>query len=70
MALFEVAILTQPTKKEVEEGTGKEELAFGPKFVIAKDAQSAALAAIMGDPDVAAKNIDMTRAQVLVRPFA
>ena len=69
MPLFEVAILEAPTKKEVEEGTGQEKLAFGPSFVIAKDGQSAALRAIMDAPEKASR-IDKSRMQVLVRPFA
>lgn len=68
MALFEVAITIQPTKKELDEGTGKEQLVFGPKPVIARDQQSAALAAIMGEAKTL--DVDMTRATVLVRPFA
>lgn len=68
MPLFEVAIIQQPTKKEAEEGTGVEKLLFGPKPVIGRDGQTAAIAAVTG-PD-APKELDMTRAQVLVRPFA
>ena len=68
MPLFEVAILQKPTKKELEEGTGTEKLVFGPKFVVAQDSQSAAIASVMGEG--APAGLDMTRAQVLVRPFA
>lgn len=68
MPLFEVAITVQPTKKEIDEGTGKEELVFGPKAVIAKDEQSAAIAAVIGGDKPL--TVDMTRATVLVRPFA
>lgn len=68
MPLFEVAIVQQPTKKETEEGTGVEKLLFGPKAVLARDGQTAAIAAVTGAD--APQNIDMTRAQVLVRPFA
>lgn len=68
MPLFEVAIVQQPTKKEVEEGTGQEVLLFGPKAVLARDSQTAAIAAVTGGD--APKALDMTRAQVLVRPFA
>lgn len=67
MPLFEVAIIQKPTKKEVEEGTGAEKLVFGPKAVIARDNQSAAIAAVTG-PD-APTGLDMSRAEVLVRPF-
>ena len=68
MPLFEVAIIQKPTRKEVEEGTGKELLIFGPTAVIARDSQTAAIAAVTG-PN-APKDLDMNRAEVLVRPFA
>ena len=67
MPLFEVAILEKPTKKEAEEGAG-EKLVFGPKAVVARDSQSAAIAAVMAG-DVP-KDIDRQRMEVLVRPFA
>lgn len=67
MPLFEVAIVKKPTKKEIEEDGAVEELVFGPKAVVARDAQGAAIAAVMsGD----APKIDMNKAEVLVRPFA
>jgi hypothetical protein len=68
MPLFEVAIIQKPTKKEAEEGTGSEKLLFGPKAVLAKDGQTAAIAAVTGKD--APQDLDMTRAEVLVRPFA
>lgn len=67
MPLFEVAILSIPTKKEIEEGE-TEKLVFGPKAVVARDAQSAGIAAVTsGDRPT---GLDMNRAEVLVRPFA
>ena len=68
MPLFEVALLKRPTKKEIEEGTGQEELIFGPKAVVAKDAQGAAIVAVMENKDEF-KDVDMARTDVLVRPF-
>jgi hypothetical protein len=68
MPLFEVAIIQKLTKKEAEEGTGSEKLVYGPKFVLAKDGQAAALSAILGE-DKPVK-IDISRCEVLVRPFA
>lgn len=66
MPLFEVAILERPTKKEAEDGAS-EKLVFGPKAVVAADAQSAAITAVMdGEKPV----VDRARMQVLVRPFA
>lgn len=66
MPLYEVAILELPTKKEIEEGTGQEKLVLEPKYVIAKDQQSAAIMAATGEN----MKIDFQRMQVLVRPFA
>ena len=66
--LFEVAILERPTKKEMEESGAVETLVFGPKAVVANDAQGAAIAAVLSGDDVS--KIDKARMQVLVRPFA
>lgn len=65
MPLFEVAILENPTKKEAEDGA-IEKLVFGPKAVVAKDSQSAAISAVL-DEQV---KVDRSRMAVLVRPFA
>jgi hypothetical protein len=64
--LFEVAILEHPTKEEADKGVTSK-LVFGPKPVVAVNEQGALVAALLsGDrPEV-----DMQRAQVLVRPFA
>lgn len=67
MPLFEVAILQKPTKKEAEDG-GCEKLVFGPKSVIANDDQSACIAAVMDGE--APRDLDRSRMEVLVRPFA
>jgi hypothetical protein len=66
MPLFEVAILEKPTKNEAEDGKS-ERLVFGPKAVIARDGQSAGIAAVL-DADKLEVNRD--RMEVLVRPFA
>ena len=66
MPLFEVAILEKPTTKDAEEGKG-ERLAFGPKAIVANDAQSAAIAAVLDDNKI---EVDRQRMEVLVRPFA
>ena len=63
--LFEVAILEHPTKKDAEEGKS-ERLVFGPKAVLGRDAQSAAIVAVM---DGEIKDLDRSRMEVLVRPF-
>ena len=65
--LFEVALVQQPTKKEQEEGQ-MEKLIMPPTPVIARDDQSAAVAAVMQNKDKI--ECDMARVQVLVRPFA
>lgn len=66
MPLFEVAIIEKPTKKEAEDGKG-ERLAFGPKPIVANDAQSAAIAAVLDGEKI---SVDRQRMEVLVRPFA
>lgn len=65
MPLFEVAILEKPTKKQREDGK-VETLKFGPKAVVASDPQSAAIGAVMDEN----LELDLTRTEVIVRPFA
>lgn len=67
MPLFEVAVIQKPTKKEAEEG-GIEKLLFGPRAVVARDAQAAAIGAVMGGD--MPKDADLTRIDVLIRPFS
>lgn len=67
--LFEIVILQVPTKKEIEDNGAEEKVVFGPVMVVAKDGQTAALRAIMDNPDHV-RDIDKTRMNVLVRPFA
>lgn len=71
MPLFEVAILevSRSKKKEAEgeEYHTKEKLVFGPLAVIAKDSQSAAVAAVLDHKE--AIKIDRDKMQILVRPF-
>lgn len=67
MPLYEVAILERPTAKEIEEQGAEEKLVFGPTPVVANDAQTAGIRAVMnqkGEIDV-----NQSRMQVLVRPF-
>ena len=66
MPLFEVAILETPTKADAENGKG-ERLVFGPKAVVAKDLQTAAISAVLDGGTIDA---DRARMTVLVRPFA
>lgn len=68
MPLYEVAIVAKATKKEIEDGAAPEKLVFGPKAVIATDPQMAGIAAVTSGDN--ATPIDLSRAQVLVRPFA
>jgi hypothetical protein len=58
----------QPTKKEVEEGTGVEEMLLAPVAILARDPNSAVIAAVTKDGGL--KNFDPNRCEVLVRPFA
>lgn len=68
MPLFEVAIIEKPSKKDHEEGM-RERLVFGPKFVIAKDPNAAALNAVLENTAEMAK-VNRDRMEVLIRPFA
>jgi hypothetical protein len=67
MPLFEVAVLLKPSKAEADRGEG-EKLVFGPKAVVASDSQGAAIAAVLGEPEMQ-KTMDLSRLAVLVRPF-
>lgn len=69
MPLFEVAILEKPTKKQAEEGAS-ERLVFGPTAVVARDSQGAAIAAVLEGSDDRMKDVDRSRMEVIVRPFA
>jgi len=64
--LYEVTVLERPTEKQVEEEGAEERLVMKPECVIAHDAQSAAVRAVM-DADL---DVDKARMEVLVRPFA
>ena len=66
MPLFEVAILEKPTQKEAEEGKS-ERLVLAPKAVVANDPQSAAITAVLDGEKI---EVDRSRMEVLVRPFA
>ena len=66
MPLFEVAILEKPTIKEIEELGKGERLVFGPVAVVAKDAQSAAVSAVMQANGL---EVEKERMEVLIRPF-
>jgi len=68
MPLFEVAIIKKPTKKEVDEGTGMEGLVLAPTPVVARDANSAVIAAVTKDGGL--KDFDPNKCEVIVRPFA
>lgn len=65
--LFQVALVQLPTKKEAEDGKG-ETLILPPTAVIASDDKAAAVQAVAANKDKVPD--DLTRVQVLVRPFA
>jgi hypothetical protein len=67
--LYEVAIIEQPTKKEIEEGTGMEKLILAPVTILAKDPQAAAMQVALANASTV-KAADPNRMQVLIRPFA
>ena len=64
MPLFEVAIIELPTEEEKKNGKF-ETLIAGPKSVIARTGQVAALGLIKE-----LDGVDLNRLEVLVRPFA
>jgi hypothetical protein len=64
--LFEVAMIMHPTQKEKEDGV-MEKLIMEPEPVIARDEQQAAVAAVMKNKG--SIECDMSRVEVLVRPF-
>lgn len=66
MPLFEVVVLETPTTKEMEDGK-LEVLKLGPKVIIARDSQSAAVSVVR---DGGVKEVDPSRMKVLVRPFS
>lgn len=65
MPLFEVAIIEEPTQKEIEDG-GVEKLVMTPTAVLAQDEQTAAINAVMDSDDL---KVDRNKMKVLVRPF-
>jgi len=65
MPLYEVVVLERPTKKEAEEGA-IEKLLIAPKAVVARNEQSAVIAATRG-PEL--EKVDFDRLEVKVRPF-
>lgn len=65
--LFEVALVQKPTKKEAEDGI-PEKLILPPTAVIAADDKAAAVQAVAANKDKVPG--DLTRVEVLVRPFA
>lgn len=66
--LYEVAIIKKPSKKEIDEGTGIEVMVMPPTPVIARDPNSAVIAAVTKDGGV--KDFDPHKCEVLVRTFA
>lgn len=66
--LFEVAITELPKPKEAEETGALEKIILDPTCVVAKDAQAASVVAVLENKEKI--NCDMSRIQVLVRPFA
>lgn len=67
MALFEVAITQKATKTERDAGNDAETLVFGPRALIAKDQQAAAIAAaLLAQAD---NKLDLGRIEIHSRPF-
>lgn len=68
MPLFEIAITQRANKKELDDGAAAERLLLKPIFILAKDDKTAGLMA-MTHTDTP-RDLDLNRAEVLVRPFA
>lgn len=70
MPLFGIAVLEQPTKKEREDGKS-ERLLFGPEWDTGTDGQAVALKILLSAQQGGKlpKDLDLSRAQVLVTPF-
>ena len=66
--LYEVAVLEKPTLEQVKEGA-VEKLIFGPRAVVASDDRNAAIAVVIENAAVFTQ-VDKSRMEVLVRPFA
>lgn len=64
--LYEVAIIKNPTKKEVEESNAQEKLLLRAD-VLAKDPQAAVIMAVTKDGGL--KDFDANQCTVIVRPF-
>lgn len=65
--LYEVALIEKPTAKQLEEGA-VEKLILPPTAVIAKDDKAAAVMAVVLNKEKIEG--DLSRVEVLVRPFA
>lgn len=68
MPLFEVVIMKKPLRKEKEEDGAMEELILPVTTVIARNGQAAAMQITVEKADLF-KGQDMSRFEVLVRPF-
>lgn len=67
MPLFEIAVISAPSKKEIEDGQ-TEKLIFGPKAIVAANDQAAVFGVVQGETALA--GVDFSKIKVLVRPFA
>jgi hypothetical protein len=65
--LYEVAIISHPSKKEIEDGTGEEKLLLAPTYVLAANPQAAVILAVTKDGGVS--GFDPNKSEVIVRPF-
>ena len=65
--ICEVIVIEYP-KKVKDEEPGLERIVFGPKVIVAKNEQSAAVI-VLRDPEFPAK-LALERCEVMVRPFA
>jgi len=66
MPLFQIAVVSVPTKKELEEGETEKLIYWTEKPICAKNEQTAVLGVAMSD---GLKGADLNKIQVIVLPF-
>ena len=67
MKLFQYAILWHPTEKQIKDDDKKSEILVEIKTILAKDQQSAAMAAAMDIPATHKNQLDQI--EIAIRPF-
>lgn len=66
MPIFNVVVVEHATKKDKEENDTLERIIDGPRCLVARDAQAAAISAAL---DLKSEGLDRSRIEVLVQSF-